>query len=461
MVRAVCMRCNRPEPVCVCSALPAQKIFLNTKIMVLQHPCELRKQIIGTVPLLALCLINFELLIARGDGMTSETRGKAPLKGDLEASPSPLSSATAPSPSSSATASGPPSSTPSEGDPAEAADREGGERATPNNGVPRRPKHHRKTLQSWRVEAFDRLQRNPSLEEALADPGTLLLYPGPGAEDIETMPPMEDGKPRTLIVVDGTWRQAGRVMRETRVLQQAISAGTVRRVQFAHAGSSGYEFRKEPHDFCLSTLESVAYTLRFLERGADGVAAVEALSATFKLMVKMQTTHIAANKVWVEEVLPDENQDAALGTAEGGGRAGTETWLEEHPVLEQCKVAVRRPYALFRTEMDHRTGRSTHVQDREMFSATYDEAASVCKRVNEHRVRGSRLTVLPLPLPPGASPLPATLVTSACYAERQPTSSETPTPPAGLAKPQDASSSSSQNEDVAKLSQTLREELHL
>ncbi|KAJ1476950.1 DTW domain-containing protein [Baffinella frigidus] len=231
MVRAVCMRCNRPEPVCVCSALPAQKIFLNTKIMVLQHPCELRKQIIGTVPLLALCLINFELLIAR------------------------------------ATASGPPSSTPSEGDPAEAADREGGERATPNNG------------------AFDRLQRNPSLEEALADPGTLLLYPGPGAEDIETMPPMEDGKPRTLIVVDGTWRQAGRVMRETRVLQQAISAGTVRRVQFAHAGSSGYEFRKEPHDFCLSTLESVAYTLRFLERGADGVAAVEALSATFKLMV--------------------------------------------------------------------------------------------------------------------------------------------------------------------------------
>jgi len=66
MGRAICMRCNRPGPVCVCSTLPAEKIALNTRVMVLQHPCELRKQIIGTVPLLALCLVNFELLIARG-----------------------------------------------------------------------------------------------------------------------------------------------------------------------------------------------------------------------------------------------------------------------------------------------------------------------------------------------------------------------------------------------------------
>jgi len=66
MGRAICLRCNRPGPVCVCSTLPEQKIALNTRVMVLQHPCELRKQIIGTVPLLALCLVNFELLIARG-----------------------------------------------------------------------------------------------------------------------------------------------------------------------------------------------------------------------------------------------------------------------------------------------------------------------------------------------------------------------------------------------------------
>jgi hypothetical protein len=66
MGRAICVTCHRPDPVCVCPALPEQRIHLGTRVMVLQHPCECRKQIIGTVPLLALCLQNFELLVARG-----------------------------------------------------------------------------------------------------------------------------------------------------------------------------------------------------------------------------------------------------------------------------------------------------------------------------------------------------------------------------------------------------------
>lgn len=46
--RASCDRCLRPLPVCICEALPAERLHIDTKIIVVQHPCEVRKQNIGT-----------------------------------------------------------------------------------------------------------------------------------------------------------------------------------------------------------------------------------------------------------------------------------------------------------------------------------------------------------------------------------------------------------------------------
>ncbi len=37
----------------------------------------------------------------------------------------------------------------------------------------------------------------------------MVLFPGPGALDIETIDFKDNGKRKNLIVVDGTWRQAG------------------------------------------------------------------------------------------------------------------------------------------------------------------------------------------------------------------------------------------------------------
>ena len=62
MARRTCERCRRPESVCVCSRLPTSKIVLPTKVMVISHPCEKKKRMIGTVPLIDLCLANYELL---------------------------------------------------------------------------------------------------------------------------------------------------------------------------------------------------------------------------------------------------------------------------------------------------------------------------------------------------------------------------------------------------------------
>ena len=44
------------------SLTPEGKIALSTKVLVISHPCERKKVMIGTVPLIGLCLANFELL---------------------------------------------------------------------------------------------------------------------------------------------------------------------------------------------------------------------------------------------------------------------------------------------------------------------------------------------------------------------------------------------------------------
>jgi DTW domain-containing protein YfiP len=364
MGRATCQRCSRPDPVCVCRALPdAGKIALKTKVMVVQHPCECKKKMIGTVPLMDLVLSNFELVIARGNGpvAAAETR---PLRrtrrlgyGDEETFTN-----------------------------------------THENGVRDEESYKVITIESKERKDYltGTLDNNRSLKQALEDPTTLILYPGPGAVDIESLP-LEPGKERTLIVIDGTWRQAGRVMREA-CIARAVEAGAIRRVQFANAGRSDYKFRKEPKKYCISSLESVAYCLRFLEKTDSGASAVKHLLDTFALMVELQTSFIAKGGVVRDVNREDSGEEDALAGTEwerpggshisggcgvcAGGLDEAEREREREREREVRKRggrsshtketlrdvgsfmgpvslrAVSRPYALFRQVRDSRTGKN-------------------------------------------------------------------------------------------------------
>jgi hypothetical protein len=197
------------------------------------------QRMIGTVPLLQLCLENFELVVAPGVGLSGEVSGSAAPAG------------------------------------IQAGSDETPDRFLSADGKPLR----------FRV-ARGALDGNEALQRAFADRRALILWPGPGAVNIEAME-LEKREHTTLIVVDGTWKQASRIVSEPSI-EAAVAAGAVTRVQFSAAGRSHYKFRREPQKDYLSSLESVAYCLRFLEPHERGALAVSHLLRVFELMVSMQ-----------------------------------------------------------------------------------------------------------------------------------------------------------------------------
>jgi DTW domain-containing protein YfiP len=107
-------------------------------------------------------------------------------------------------------------------------------------------------------------------------PNAALLYPGPGAIDIEEHPPTG---PITLVVVDGTWWQAKKLVRST------PSLAALPRYAFRPQAPSEYRIRREPQEDYVSTIEALAHVLGVLEGDRDRFLP---MLAPFRAMVEAQ-----------------------------------------------------------------------------------------------------------------------------------------------------------------------------
>jgi DTW domain-containing protein YfiP len=103
-----------------------------------------------------------------------------------------------------------------------------------------------------------------------------LLFPGPGARLAHEW---AADPPSTLVVIDGTWWQA------KRVLERSPRLAALPRVSLAPSAPSNYRIRKAPSDLHLSTVEAVATTLGILEGAPEKFAE---MLAPFELMVERQ-----------------------------------------------------------------------------------------------------------------------------------------------------------------------------
>jgi DTW domain-containing protein len=117
-----------------------------------------------------------------------------------------------------------------------------------------------------------------ALTRALSDPArpAVLLYPGEGATDVASHPPPG---PVTLVVVDGTWWQARKVIRNNPELS------ALPRYTFTSPTLSEYRIRKEPDAACVSTIEALVHVLGVLEGDKERF---HALLAPFRAMVDTQ-----------------------------------------------------------------------------------------------------------------------------------------------------------------------------
>lgn len=123
---------------------------------------------------------------------------------------------------------------------------------------------------------------NARLESVCAQPGTAVLFPSESATDVDELA----APPANLVVVDGTWANAKKVVEKCPVLSK------LPRLKFQPDRPGNYRIREEPAEHCLATIEAVAYVLDRLERAPGRFTP---MLQVFDAMVEKQLDFVEAN----------------------------------------------------------------------------------------------------------------------------------------------------------------------
>ncbi|MBL8965980.1 MAG: DTW domain-containing protein [Spirochaetaceae bacterium] len=166
--------------------------------------------------------------------------------------------------------------------------------------------------------AFD---DHPRVRALIDDPANLpmLLYPGEGATDLS-----EEGFPagrlggRRLVVflIDSTWACARAVAKASPGLL------TLPRLKFTPREKSRWVIKRQPADYCLSTLEAVHELLLSLEEA--GIEEYEDKSRLLDVFAAMQAAQVEAKERAPRPRHFSRRAGRALGAEEEGRVAGGE-----------------------------------------------------------------------------------------------------------------------------------------
>lgn len=107
---------------------------------------------------------------------------------------------------------------------------------------------------------------------------TYLLYPSADALDCADLKLDDDS---TVIVIDGTWREARKIIYRNPELKKLPA------ISFKAAPRSQYKIRKQPKEYCLSTLESVGHLLKSSATAFGRSEMIEDYDSLFKLFSEM------------------------------------------------------------------------------------------------------------------------------------------------------------------------------
>ena len=127
------------------------------------------------------------------------------------------------------------------------------------------------------------LDDHPTVAPLLERDDVAVLFPGEGATPLEVY---AQTPPKTLIVLDGTWSQAKKLLK----LNPRLAG--LPRLSYAPPAPGNYRIRKEPSAECLATVEAVAAVVGTLEGDAARFAH---MLQPFSFMVERQLQKAADN----------------------------------------------------------------------------------------------------------------------------------------------------------------------
>lgn len=111
-----------------------------------------------------------------------------------------------------------------------------------------------------------------------------LLFPGEGAQSLQAVDGQADTRPLLLVVPDGTWRKARKLLHLNPLL------AVLPRVTLPEGPASRYRLRKAPTADALSTLEAITQALELLEPARSFAA----LLTPFEALIEGQIAAMGA-----------------------------------------------------------------------------------------------------------------------------------------------------------------------
>lgn len=111
-------------------------------------------------------------------------------------------------------------------------------------------------------------------------PGTGVLFPGEGSVDLADVDPA--ARPTGLVVLDGTWGQAGKLFRANEWLME------LPRYRLDPEAPTRYRIRRAPRRSYISTIEAIVAALKIVEPETPGL---DGLLAAFDEMIDTQAAY--------------------------------------------------------------------------------------------------------------------------------------------------------------------------
>ena len=134
-------------------------------------------------------------------------------------------------------------------------------------------------------EELNAILKNPDYFPLILYPSDAALY-ADGSENFynEKITKIPEGKKPVLILIDSTWFFAKKILRLSKNLE------AIQKLSFKGMYKSQYEFKKQPGDFCLSTIETCYYVIKEFQNAGivKSICDPEPLMDVFKKMVKFQ-----------------------------------------------------------------------------------------------------------------------------------------------------------------------------